>query len=435
MRKSIIVFILVLSGITQALPIDWKGSFYVDHTRIDNFRRTEQCLGTENIAGSQEIACTPDENAIFQNYIFRLNPEIIINDAVSVKAEISSGYARGGFLGDDFSSNIASGSYFNSFPSGADTLNINQIYAELYTETATLKIGRYAKHWGMGLLLNDGSKTKDRYLSMYDGVEALFQFGNFSIVPHLAKIGTGTKLLRDEDINEMGISFLYDNSDKDLKAGLLYARREAATASTLGNMKAKVWDFFLEKNWEKWKLALEVPVVTGTSLGTSIKGSAYIGEVLFKANQKWQFGLRAGFVSGDDPTSTDNEALSLNPNFKIANLMFAYNHNNLASNTNAYDSAVSNAYFASLASAFTTGNWTWNMGLIWAQAAEVYATQDKDLGFEIDFGFDYRWYPGVVLSFDFGYHLAGDYYAYTGGGTQLEVENPFMTRLGLSIDF
>ena len=121
----------------QALPIDWNGVFGVDTTLIDNFRRIKETTDrTSTNTGSQEspLASGSKENASFQSYIFRLQPTMIINDAATLKGEISTNYARGGRLGDDSTrtasardASFGSTLYTHNTTNG-DSIVINQLY-------------------------------------------------------------------------------------------------------------------------------------------------------------------------------------------------------------------------------------------------------------------------------------------------------------------
>ncbi len=439
MNKFILTLLLILTSQTlSALPIDWSGSFYLDSTRINNYKRTSDCLGTSTNVGSQEIGCVSGQNnANFGSYIFLLNPEIIVNDSVSVKAELSSGYARGGFLGDDdsYANTLHSGNYFLSNPSGSDALNINQVYAEIYSEIALIKAGRFARHFGLGAMVNSGDKIGDRFLSIYDGLQAQFKFNKFSFVPYLATIGTGTKVLKDQDIRELGLEVQYVDKEKELSGGLLYAKRNGEAGSGLGSFKAKLLDLYIKKNWNKFSLGAELPFVSGSNAGVKLNSYAFIAESLYKFTERFHLGLNLGQVKGDDTTTTKNEALTLHSNYKIANILFHYNYANMSSNTNVFDSGVNNANFVNLQAQFLTGSWTWKTALIMARANQAYSGQGKNLGTEVDLGFNYLMYPGVNLSFDFGYLMAGNYYAYTGTATELKLKNPMLGKLGISVKF
>jgi hypothetical protein len=95
-------FISTLSiNYAMALPIDWSGVFGADTHMLSNTCKSADDItkpvGARN--GTQGI--TSDCNASFQTYVFKLNPQIIVNDAVTLKGELSSGYTRGGFAGDN----------------------------------------------------------------------------------------------------------------------------------------------------------------------------------------------------------------------------------------------------------------------------------------------------------------------------------------------
>mgnify|MGYP000844733568 FL=1 len=145
--------------------------------------------------------------------------------------------------------------------------------------------------------------------------------------------------------------------------------------------------------------------------------------------------MNLGQVKGDDVTTAKNESLTLHSNYKIANILFHYNYANMSSNTNVFDSGVNNANFVNLQAQFLTGSWTWKTALIMARANQAYSGQGKNLGTEVDLGFNYLMYPGVNLSFDFGYLMAGNYYAYTGTATELKLKNPMLGKLGISVKF
>ena len=106
LHKFLVFLIAIISFNAHSLPIDWHGIFGVDTTLIDNYRFIEQANQRTDPAtdiGTQEIklAAGDQANASFQTYVFRLNPEIIINDTASFYGEVTSGYGRGGRLGDN----------------------------------------------------------------------------------------------------------------------------------------------------------------------------------------------------------------------------------------------------------------------------------------------------------------------------------------------
>ena len=63
--------------------------------------------------------------------------------------------------------------------------------------------------------------------------------------------------------------------------------------------------------------------------------------------------------------------------------------------------------------------------------------QDDDYGYEIDFGFDYRWNPNVLISGYYGYWAVGDYYAFTNSasGDKLSIEAVHGGGLRATLEF
>lgn len=453
----------------QALPIDWSGSFGVDSHYLSNMRRTTKTVdgGTEN-PGSQQIDGSK-KGTSFQTYIFKLNPTIIINDAVTLKGELSTGSMRGGFAGAE-GQNENNNSYFYTSPSQSSQLNFNQLYAELYADTALIKIGRKAKQYGLGAVYDGGTDAWDRFFTMYDGIEAEIKIGNFSVTPYWAKISSirndGTDRRVDAsgqgDVREIGTVAQYQNKNRDLTVSVLYAKRSSEPDSAFyngadqngvettnrGKTSVTIIDPYIEKKWNKLTVAFEAPMITGdygNILGSGkskVSASAYILDSKYEINPKWDIGFKAGQVSGDKSGSTKFEAAYLHPNFQIAELMFRYYYPGFTEGgRNIFNSPISNAQFARLHGTYKTDKWNWKAAFIFANAMETakagktsyqhernYAfasnyKQSKDLGFEVDLGFDYMWNPNVMVSGYYGYWFVGDYYAFTNAAKEQSLAN------------
>ena len=95
-KFKIIVLIASATTFVQASPIDWKGSFAFDSYIMNDVRRTSEDCTTAD--GSQCIN-NEENNARFQTMILRLNPNIIVNDALTIKGELSTGSGASGVRG------------------------------------------------------------------------------------------------------------------------------------------------------------------------------------------------------------------------------------------------------------------------------------------------------------------------------------------------
>src|SRR5690606_13482673 len=112
-------------------------------------------------------------------------------------------YLRGGFAGDNatgHADNSRNNSYFFTTPAQRSELNVNQLYMELYADTALVTIGRFSKGYGLGAIFDDGADAWDRFFTMYDGIQAEMKIGNFSLIPHWAKISS----YNDNETNGLG---------------------------------------------------------------------------------------------------------------------------------------------------------------------------------------------------------------------------------------
>jgi len=448
LNHLLLVVSFLISSAAIAVPADWKGSLSFDTNILSDFRRTnDSCDDTLN----GECINDSGNNARFQSLILQLRPEIIVNDSVTIFSELSTGAVRTTNLGADTSpgsdggANNPSGSYYAQTTSS--TLNVNQLYAELYADTALYKVGRFAKNFGLGAVLSDGSKSTSRFFSGYEGIEIQLKLGNFYLTPMYAKVFS-PNISPDAAVNtgnpngsgdaiETNIIAGYDNPNNSLKVGLLYSVREVErrTAQFGGTQAQSVTliDIFVSKTWDRLTVGLEVPMMSGN------------------------VGINAGFTSGDDGSSDTFEGMYLHPNYQISEIMFRYNYHgfNDASTYNIYRSSIVNSTYAQLYADYKSGEWTWKMSLLWARANEVAQNgddfynhdrgtratastdQENDLGWEVDLSFEYQWNPSVNFSGFLGYHSVGDFYAFSNDPTagDLSTTDVLASGFRLQVEF
>ena len=482
-RLAIFSLVSTLSiNYAQALPIDWTGVFGADTHLLSNTCKTTDAVTAKTQDGTQALA-NGDCDANFQTYTFRLNPNIIVNDGVTLKGELSTGHIRGNFAGSDSANNqdgSGNNSYFFTTPAQRSSLNVNQMYMEMYADTALIKIGRMSRHFGLGMVFDNGSDPWDRFFTMYDGIEAEMKIGNFSVIPHYAKISNyrGSEAgapvgapVGKYDVREIGLTAKYDNKNRDLIASVLYAKRSSeklnslynsnATPSNRGKTEVTVIEPFVSKRWNKFRLSAEATIqsgdygsVYGVNEKSKISANAFVAEAKYELNPKWDMGLLSGQVSGDKGDTGKFEATYLHPNFQIADLMFRYNYAAINEGTRSiFDSSISNARFFKLYGNYKTDNWTFKGALIMANALETAKAgkkayhheenyrfdsdhnQKKSYGTEVDLGFDYRWNPNVTISGYYAYWVVGNYYAYTNATKELTLKNVHGGGLRATLEF
>tara|TARA_Y100000768_G_scaffold388866_1_gene388064 strand:+ start:1415 stop:2821 length:1407 start_codon:yes stop_codon:yes gene_type:complete len=467
----LLVLIISFSQIAIAVPIDWKGSLELDSTLLTDFRRTN-----DNCDGDKGMCITPEgeDNARFQNMILQLNPNIIVNDGVTIKGELSTGNA-GGKTSTARSQTMGSsttrpggnltnaGSYYTQSTSSG--LNLNQLYAEIYADTALYRVGRFAKHFGLGAVINAGTESNDMFYSGYEGFEAQLEIQNFHLDLMWAKLSTNDEPNGSNDAYESSVSALYDDAKKELKFGIYYALREVEGDNDLyngGSQNVTLIDVFFSKSWEDFSFGLEIPMMSGEvggAYGTDdadFDANAYILETKYQINTKWNVGLNAGMVKGDNGDTDSFEGLYLHPNYQLAQIMYRYNYYGFNNNDyNVFDSSIVNSTYAQLFAHYKKGEWGWKLSALWAKAdqtakegesyynhakralSDAVATEDQsdDLGYEFDVAFEYQWNPSVMFSGFLGYHVVGDYYAFSDDEDELSTTNVMSTGMRLAVEF
>jgi len=462
LNKLLLLSILSsLSLSAWAVPADWSGSLAFDTNIIKDFRRTSD---TCDPAKNGECIKPEEDNARFQSMTLKLNPNIIVNDGVTIKAELSTGSNRTSNLGSATNHDSKGGSYFAQTTNS--TMNVNQLYAELYADTALYKIGRFSKHYGLGAVINAGNNPTDRFFSGYEGIEAGLKLGNFHLTPMWAKLHTTSNPNGRYDAYETSVEAMYDNPNRNMKFGVYYGIREIESNNDLygtgtGPQNVTIIDVFFAKSWEKFSFELEIPMLSGEVKNTYGTGdadfdtNAYILETTYKLNNKWNVGINAGIVKGDDGTTNSFEGMYLHPNYQIAEIMYRYNYNgfNDATNYNIYNSSIVNSTYAQLFFHYNKGEWTWKLSALTAKANQVaengkvfynhakqatataIADQKDDLGYELDISFDYKWNPSVNFTGYLGYHFVGDYYKFSNDTEELSTTNVMASGMRLAVNF
>ncbi|GAB4011891.1 MAG: hypothetical protein Fur0010_07010 [Bdellovibrio sp.] len=488
MLHRVIIAVLIFTSQAHAVPIDWNGAFGVDLNVIKNYRRVES--GVDNSAlgsnGSQEVPLGSggQPSAKFQTYVFKLQPVILVNDSAQVKGEFTTGYGRGGRLGDasvDSFEGSQGGTTTNTYGnilypyafSGSNALNVKQLYMDLFADTATYTIGRHSAHYGLGALVNSGDNLWDRHFSMRDGITIKLKLGNFNISPYYSKVSSKSTLTGATQVRESGFSLLYDNPDREIAFGILYGTKKSSanetsvqsstsgSSTSIGAAEVKMTDIYFQKTFGIFSFAAEVPILSGdigTLYGadTKYKAKAILFESWLNLNNSWKFGLDAGQVTGEDNSQSSFDAMYLHPNYQIANLLFKYNMRSISSplSVSLYDSYVHNVNYLKFKTKYSAEKWVWDFAIIYAKAAETAqagstsfnhttnktftanSTQSDDLGTEVDLSFNYLWNNDVTIGGDLGYLFTGDYFSFTNDNTVINsAKNTYLLQLKAGIKF
>jgi hypothetical protein len=485
--KKIIVTSLValIPVVSQALPIDWHGSFGVDSSVLSDYRRLKEKTVVTSTDGSQEVGLDSGNKAgaSWQSYVLRLSPTMVINDAATFFGELSTGYANGGYLGDSpavdssatattAGANGAQLFYHNQ--SRGQSLNVKKAYLEIYSDTATYIIGRHSSEWALGAIQNDGNDVWDRHATSRDGITMKLKIGNFHVAPYWSKV-SNPGYTDSTNAKEYGASLLYDNQERDIAFGILYGKKSNSASNTmystsmsgvssnLGENNITITDLYLKKVFGKIDMAVEIPLMSGdlgktsvASTATTYSAKAVLLQTNYKHTDTWTYGFDAGQVSGHNGDTGKFGALYLNPNYQVANLLFRFNVAALGDSTHStsvYDSYITNARYFKLKAIYNSEKWTFDSALIYAKALEVAkagttsynhtknktftaaTTQSDNLGTEIDLNAKFHWNKEISIGTGIGYLITGDYFGYTNTSTPNSVKSSMLLQLNTSVTF
>lgn len=459
-----------------ALPIDWNGVFGADYNYMDNYRKATGDGSTAGDTGSQEsdkISGSRD-TLKYSSMIFRLNPSILINDSATIKGELTHGYGRTGIMGDssinnndDESETYQGNSLFlyNTSDVSKNGLGISKIYAELYSDTATYVVGRHSIDWATGAVLDSGSDKWDRHYFVRDGVTVKMKLGYFQIEPYYS-IPVSNGRTYGSSLVDYGFSVLYDNPERDMVFGLLYSQKSGSSKQEvnfddngvveISETDSLLVDIYIKKIFGDFTFELEVPWISG-KIGTIYSGqevskyeaTSFIFKSNYNFNSNWKAGVDGGLISGDKADKSKFQATYLNPNFKIAKILFNGN-----SDLNKYhDDYVTNVQYARAHVGYITGKWIIDGAIIYAQAVETAkkgkdafnhqkhklyaagATQSSDYGIEADLDINYQWNNEVEVGAYIAYLNTGDYFAFTNTAKESSVADVMAVQVRTAISF
>lgn len=435
MRKisNVLLFLTVAAAgmSASAISIDWSGGYRVEFTDVNS-----PTLDSNN----------PNPKSYGLQYLY-LNSKIVASDGINIVARFdimgnqTPGYENsqlGSLVGG---SGIGTDPRINSQTGESTGVNVSQLYLNANTEYGSLIAGRAPFEFGLGITHNAGNGPFDHWYDTRDSVGYKFYVDNISFMPMISRVSQ-KDFGRGVTVSDETFVFEYKNKDNGAEAGVVQQTRKstfdsndgaaAVSGSTVvASWSTKTVNLFLGRSWESFKFKMEASFLTGETglqvAGENININAYAlaAELLFPAlnEEKWEYGLKMGYASGDNPTTTVYEGYQFDRNYDVAMLLFNHRmgsadflttgitHTNagLTVGNSADDEAIGNAmYFA------PSGKYTWNdkldvrTTLVYAQLVTnptLSLDTSKDLGTELDIELIYKprerviWSNGVGVLF------------------------------------
>lgn len=428
--KIAIAFLTTLASLqASAMSLDWTGGYRFEWTEVD-----KPTLGSPS-----------GRKAYGLNYLY-LSPKIIAADGVNIISRFDvlnadSGPYAGSQLGQVWGANNDVGSpttvpntagnrsaaYSNN--QGSTNLKVSQLYLNVNQEYGALIVGRAPFHFGSGMTYNAGSGPFDHWYQTRDTVAYKFIVGDWSFMPMVNKI-YNESYYQGQAIGELAFQLQYENKDTRTSLGVINNTRKgsagvndgfttalgADSTKPIGDFNIQRTNVFLGRDWDSFGFRLEGGFETGetgmqNALAQGINLNAYgVALELYsqKTESKWDYRMRLGLASGDNPDTSTYEAYQFDRNYDVAMLLFNHRlgngtdflNTNLVKSTSlgisnsADDEAIGNAMFVAPSITYA---WNERMDirntLIYAQ---IMTTQKnsvdakKDLGIEYDLEFAYK---------------------------------------------
>jgi hypothetical protein len=478
--KYALSFLVMIPTAAQATSIDWAGGYRFEWTEVDRPSLT-----------------TPGQRKAYGLHHLYLSPRIIASDGVNI-------YSKFHILGSQDSAYQYSqagdiwGGGLPRTPNPKDTtdvdssrnnvfaknqrqtpIQVSQLYLTVDQENGVFFAGRMPLEFGLGMTYNLGNGPFDHWLNSRDMVGFKFLVDNITIQPMFGRqydenYGQGN------NIQDQMIHLQYDNKDSGNLLGLLYEQRKGSVAvndaplATMtgtngpgvvdGDFSTQRTSFMLGKSWSGFAFKFEGSFLSGSTgiknaKGNNVKVNGYgLAAELYFPNpssnvaSQWEWKIRIGLATGDDPTTDDYEGFQFDKNYDVAFLMF--NHRlgqkdffstNLVKDTTAGrnnstsidDEAIGNAAYFSPQLKYM---WSDKFDLIQTvTAAQLIANPtnatdfNKTVGLEYDVELLYKMRERVSWSNQIGLFFPGA--AFKDGQTGLETANTWGLASRIAITF
>lgn len=462
-----------LSAPAIALDLDWHGQLRAETNWLWGYSNGN--LKPDALDHGYAVFLNGDTPASFQNLFFDLSPRVIVNDNVSIKSDLWLGTPDTGMFGSDQGMT----SYYYSTRTGNATVVANTFYAEMATDFGTITVGRAPLNWGLGLIWSYDKTRFYRMPSTGDVIKMTTKLGAFRFTPSVVKYrlgsnyggstgGAGTTIQGSSGVSDYSVALSYANEDDQMDLGVLFLRRLAGPNAVVTTpfistgYAYNVWDFYARKNAGIFTFAAEVPLVTGSVGGQDYSTVAGAAKVDVKLSEKWKTKLNVGMANGQGNTATVNgtklTAFYFHPDYRPGLLMFNYNLQNLSDGTKSpYDNPITNATFFSAAIDYSSGKWSHELLGLFASAdktadgvSALYfnsltrnfqtnaagASQEKGLGFELDYSLGYEWDEAMQLGLNFGLYFPGNFYKFANSAsTTNNLSTIFGSSLNVRVSF
>ncbi|MEK2646762.1 alginate export family protein [Bdellovibrio sp. BCCA] len=326
--KALGLSVALLSTTANAMSLDWNGGYRFEWTEVDR----------------PSLATPTQRKAYGLNYLY-LSPKIIAADGVNIISRFdvlnSSAYPNsqvGEIWGMNTNTNPG-----NAENQGSTDIKVSQLYLNVNQEYGALIVGRAPFEFGLGMTYSAGKGAFDHWYDTRDMVAYKVVIGDWFIMPVLSRkqssgFGQGGTIttqgfqLQYESEENKSLIGVYQENVKGVKEVLGYDANQIAAFGGDGvnsSLNMQRTNFVLGRGFDSFGFKLEAGFQsgeTGVTKGTqdvSVNGYGIAAELYIpRAESKWDWKLKLGMATGDDPSSTDFGGYAFNRNYDAGMLLF-----------------------------------------------------------------------------------------------------------------
>ncbi len=460
---KILLFLVTLTQLALANQIDWTGGYRFEYLEIDR-----PSLGT------------PYARKGYGMHFLYLSPKMIVSDGIQVvtrfdvMGDASSKYNSylGTVWGEGNKNTTAANSNVMGRNSTSSAIRASQMYFNLSQENASLIVGRAPFEFGIGMSYSVGNGLFDHWNSNRDQISYKMLVDNMILMPFISR-HHDDGYAQGDLVQDEGFMVLYDNKQTGNQIGIMLERRKASLSANdapvgsvttnlssiadavQGDYSVQKTNFILGKDWDSFSFRLEAGFNSGdmglVKNGQSVKSTGYgiASEWNFRTSGSWNYAIKTGVASGDNPDTTDYEGFQFDRNYDVAFLMFnhrlgtfdtlrtaAIRDTTLTAGNSPDDEAISNAfYFAPVFKYRWSDKLDLNQTIAWGQlmvSPLAGGTASKELGFEYDIELNYKLREKVMWSNQLGFMFPGAAFkSDTVPGSENNFTFGFASKIGL----
>lgn len=456
------MFLQTFPSLLFAGDLMWSGRYRLEGIQIHNSEMSE------------------DRQKAFSIHHLNLSPKIVVLDGITIDAQFdifNNAHHPASQVGAVFGSGpgdttptTAEDSNVLSQTGLLDGIRISQMYLNWKTEYGSFVAGRIPMNFGLGMIFNSGKEPFSHWLNTLDAIGYKFLIkmasGNLMLMPIYGKVAEGSDIAGDDDVNDIIFHIQFENPDTNMIMGFLWNKRHAGTSdapakafggtSTVGTFETERKHIFLQTQTDVYKMSIELAsengstgVLSPSGGGIDMDASGIAMEIDWKTQNKWQVGLKAGYATGDDPSTPNKfEGFNFSRNYDVALLLFNYplgqfdifnsarqRDINRTASGEFDNEVVGNAIYIAPHITWALGSsWSFKGQLTYATINQAPTGGSSSLGTEWDFSFIYRPHEHLTWQTDIAWLSPGD--AFSGlNGDSYEVSNVYGLTSRLSLSF